>query len=80
VLLAGQSFDSAYEFALADFAARLTEAEDDPADLEYPKWMHDVQACEPQRVLFAHDLAEWRPPRFALGSSTPTPTTSDVAT
>ena len=70
-LLGGQSFDSAYEFGLADLAARLAGGPDALEDVEYPEWMHTIQGLDLQRVRFAHDLAEWRPPPFDLPRSEP---------
>jgi glyoxylase-like metal-dependent hydrolase (beta-lactamase superfamily II) len=64
VVLAGQSFTYASEFARARLSQELRhagyepDAEDD-AFADYPSWMDVVQALDPWRVLFAHDVASW---------------------
>jgi glyoxylase-like metal-dependent hydrolase (beta-lactamase superfamily II) len=58
VLLAGQAFDSASEFALAALA-RQVGAESE--EFTSPDWMEDLLASGLDVALFAHDLAQWRP-------------------
>jgi len=72
ILLAGQAFDTATEYALADLAFRLSasSAEDDVA---YPEWMPELVRSEPAEVLFAHDLAGWHSPAPGLPGSVPAP-------
>lgn len=64
VLLAGQAFDSASEFSLAALASHLDR---DQPDLITPDWMADVEDID--IALFAHDLAQWRPPVSFRGST-----------
>lgn len=67
VVLAGQSFNLASEFAQARLSQELDHAGyGDP--FGYPAWMDVVEALDPWRVLFAHDVASWErgpaiPPR-----------------
>jgi len=64
VLLAGQSFTYASEYARALLSQELRiggyppDADED-AFADYPAWMDDLQALDPWRVLFAHDVASW---------------------
>jgi N-acyl homoserine lactone hydrolase len=58
VALAGQSFNTTSEFASAQFAWQL-HAQGWPEPGEYPAWMDRLQSYDPQRVLFAHDVAAW---------------------
>ncbi len=58
VLLAGQSFNSASEFASAWLERELAQAGLE-ADARYPAWMDRVAQLDPWRVLFAHDTAIW---------------------
>jgi len=58
VLLAGQAFDTASEFALAAIAKQLGGERE---DFTSPEWMNDVLASGLDVALFAHDLAQWRP-------------------
>lgn len=58
VLLAGQAFDSASEFASAALARQLGG---EPLDLSAPDWVDDLLHAEIDVALFAHDLAQWRP-------------------
>lgn len=71
VALAGQSFNTTSEFAAAQLAWQLERA-DWPHPAGYPGWMAMLEAFEPTRVLFAHDVAVWErgaapPPRQASG-------------
>lgn len=58
VLLAGQAFDSASEFAWAALAGHLGG---EPFDLSAPDWIDDLLHAEIDVARFAHDLAQWRP-------------------
>lgn len=58
VVLAGQSFNSASDFARARLAQELHQS-GYQTDADYPPWMDVVQAFDPWRVLFAHDVASW---------------------
>lgn len=58
VALAGQSFNTTSEFAAAQFGWQLHQA-GWPQPGAYPEWMDRLQAYDPQRVLFAHDVAAW---------------------
>ena len=63
VLLAGQAFDSASEFASAALARQLRA---ESSDVAAPDWVDDLLATGVDVARFAHDLAEWRPaPSFA---------------
>jgi hypothetical protein len=60
VVLAGQSFQTASDYARVRLAHELRAAgypvEPDAAT---PPWMPIVEALDPWRVLFAHDVASW---------------------
>ncbi|HLA15676.1 MAG TPA: N-acyl homoserine lactonase family protein [Candidatus Limnocylindrales bacterium] len=58
VVLAGQSFDSASEYARARLSQELDQA-GYGEETGYPAWMNVVDALDPWRVLFAHDVASW---------------------
>ena len=58
VALAGQSFNTTSEFAAAHFAWQLDQA-GWPHSAHHPEWMAGLEAYEPVRVLFAHDVAVW---------------------
>lgn len=58
VALAGQSFNTTSEFASAQIGWQLHET-GWPQPGSYPGWMERLQAYDPQRVLFAHDVAVW---------------------
>lgn len=58
VLLAGQSFSTASEYAAALLERELKQSGSDPA-ANYPAWMDRVAEADPVRVLFAHDTATW---------------------
>ena len=71
VALAGQSFNTTSEFAAAQLSWEL-ERSGWPAPGSYPNWMAQLEALEPTRVLFAHDVAVWErrstpPSRGRLG-------------
>jgi glyoxylase-like metal-dependent hydrolase (beta-lactamase superfamily II) len=63
VVLAGQAFNTASDYARASLARELAAAgyppESTPAADASPSWMDVVEALDPWRVLFAHDLATW---------------------
>lgn len=58
VVLAGQSFNFASDYAKARLAQELRHA-GYQTDVDYPAWMDLVEALDPWRVLFAHDVASW---------------------
>jgi len=58
VVLAGQSFNLASEYAQARLSQELDVARY-PDPFGYPAWMDVVEALDPWRVLFAHDVASW---------------------
>jgi N-acyl homoserine lactone hydrolase len=58
VALAGQSFNTTSEFAAAQLGWEL-ERSGWPAPGSYPTWMAQLEAFEPTRVVFAHDVAVW---------------------
>lgn len=68
VVLAGQSFETASEYARARLGQELRLAGyGDPEP--YPAWMDLVNALDPWRILFAHDVASWE-----RGPGIPAPT------
>jgi glyoxylase-like metal-dependent hydrolase (beta-lactamase superfamily II) len=69
-LLAGQAFDTATEYALADLATRLPSASD---EFTYPDWMPSLVAADPAVVHLAHDLASWHRLDRDLPPSAPAP-------
>lgn len=64
VALAGQSFNTTSEFAAAEVAWQL-HAGGWPQPGGYPAWMDRLEAYDPARVLFAHDVAVWERPAMA---------------
>ena len=61
VILAGQAFDSASEYASGLLALRA--GPNDPGGTPAtPEWLQVFAALDPYRVLFAHDLVEWERP------------------
>jgi N-acyl homoserine lactone hydrolase len=58
IALAGQSFNTTSEFASAQIGWQLHRG-GWPQPGAYPSWMERLQAYDPQRVLFAHDVAFW---------------------
>ncbi len=58
VVLAGQSFDRASDYAHGRLVQELRQAGYE-TDATYPAWMDVVEAFDPWRVLFAHDVASW---------------------
>ena len=58
VLLAGQAFETASEYALAEYAGRIAPRDciENPGSSE---WVRRIQELDPARVVFAHDLASW---------------------
>lgn len=67
IVLAGQSFDFASDYARARLSQELEQA-GYADETGYPAWMDIVDALDPWRVLFAHDVASWErgpgiPPR-----------------
>jgi glyoxylase-like metal-dependent hydrolase (beta-lactamase superfamily II) len=64
VVLAGQSFNRASDYASARLVQELRQS-GYPVDAGYPAWMDAIDALDPWRVLFAHDVASWeRGPRI----------------
>ena len=63
VVLAGQAFNTASDYARARLAHELAAAGypsiADASAAAPARWMDVVQALDPWRVLFAHDLATW---------------------
>ena len=60
VVLAGQSFNFASDFAKARLTQELAHAGYvSAAAADYPPWMDVVEALDPWRVLFAHDVASF---------------------
>lgn len=57
VLLAGQAFDQASDYALADLARRLGA---DELDVATPEWMDELEHVD--AAYFAHDLTRWQQP------------------
>ncbi len=60
LLLAGQTFRQASDFARAVTALRL-DREGYPDPPEYPDWLPRLLDLEPYRVAFGHDHAVWQP-------------------
>jgi len=60
VVLLGQASPAASEFGLLAYHHQL-EREGDTRHPDLPSWMDRVMAARPHEVLFAHDLAIWRP-------------------
>jgi N-acyl homoserine lactone hydrolase len=58
IVIAGQAFYDAAEYARALFAWRL--ARDGSPHPDYPPWVARLQELDPWRVTFAHDLAIWQ--------------------
>jgi N-acyl homoserine lactone hydrolase len=58
VVMLGQAFNFASDFARAQYSWHL-EAEGEAGGPMYPDWIRRVQEFDPQRVLFAHDVAIW---------------------
>jgi len=68
LLLAGQAFDSASEFASAVLASQLGA---DVHDSTAPEWVDDLLHLDLDVALFAHDLAQWRPQAASFVGSQP---------
>lgn len=60
LLLAGQSYRWASDFARAVTALRL-DREGYPDPPSYPEWLQRLLDLEPYRVAFGHDHAVWQP-------------------
>lgn len=52
VILAGQAFNAASDYAVAAYESRLEGA-------TVPAWVRRFESLDPWRILFAHDLAVW---------------------
>lgn len=59
VVLAGQAFNTATQYAAAQLAWQL-ERNGSPDRAPYPGWIARLEHYDPQRVMFAHDLAVWQ--------------------
>ena len=60
IVLAGQAMSTASDYARVRLAQELhTGGYETDADADYPPWMDVVEALDPWRVLFAHDVASW---------------------
>lgn len=58
IVLNGQAMNEASDYSRARFAWEVRDT--DPAEASlYPDWLDRLQHWEPQRVLFAHDVAVW---------------------
>lgn len=60
VILAGQAFRTASDFAVAQYSRELDRRAEDHGP--YPDWLRRLEAFDPRQVLFAHDSAQWRRP------------------
>lgn len=58
VVLAGQSFETASDYARARLDQELAGT-GYPDERGYPAWMDVVDKLDPLRILFAHDVAIW---------------------
>jgi glyoxylase-like metal-dependent hydrolase (beta-lactamase superfamily II) len=58
VVLAGQSFNLASDYAQARLSQELDHA-GYADEFGYPAWMDLVETLDPWRILFAHDVASW---------------------
>jgi glyoxylase-like metal-dependent hydrolase (beta-lactamase superfamily II) len=58
VVMLGQAFNFASDYARAQFSWQM-EAEGETRGQAYPEWIGRIQEFDPQRVLFAHDVALW---------------------
>jgi len=67
VLLAGQAFDCATDYARAQFTLDVAAAGAGHAGLDSPGWLTDLQGLDVRRVLFAHDLLAWDRDHVATG-------------
>lgn len=56
-ILAGQAVNFASDYSIARYAWDLHRG--GATDADYPEWIARLQEFDPQRVLFAHDLAIW---------------------
>jgi len=71
IVIAGQAFNEASEYARAQFALEL-EAGGTAQHAPYPDWIARFAEFDPVRVLFAHDLALWeRDPGSATSRGVP---------
>lgn len=61
VVLAGQSHDTASQWAADALAVRARELGHEAPLPEAPAWMERVMAFDPRRVHFAHDASVWMP-------------------
>jgi len=61
VILAGQAFEEASDFALARFNRWLFTTGQDPEADPGPTWLDRLEEFKPVRVVFAHDEAMWEP-------------------
>jgi glyoxylase-like metal-dependent hydrolase (beta-lactamase superfamily II) len=70
VVLAGQAYDSASDYARAQYAWQL-EREGSADRGPYLEWVARMQAFDPWRVLFAHDVTIWERDERPAGGAHP---------
>jgi glyoxylase-like metal-dependent hydrolase (beta-lactamase superfamily II) len=63
VVIAGQALNEASAYAHRQYAWTLREGGAAEPDPEIPDWIGALQAYDPWRVVFAHDLAIWEADR-----------------
>jgi glyoxylase-like metal-dependent hydrolase (beta-lactamase superfamily II) len=67
VILAGQAFEEASDFALARFQRRLVATGQDPEADAGPDWLDRFEELNPVMIVFAHDEAVWAPQTASEG-------------
>lgn len=66
IVLAGQAFRGASDYARAVFASEVAAA-GERVEIDIPPWVRTIQEdIDPVRILFAHDLAVWERPAVAF--------------
>jgi glyoxylase-like metal-dependent hydrolase (beta-lactamase superfamily II) len=62
IILAGQAFNTAFDFG-SDYLAWRAQRQDGFADdsIAIMPWMDRLIALDPRRILFAHDFSVWEP-------------------
>jgi N-acyl homoserine lactone hydrolase len=61
VIVAGQSHDTATQYAADQMAWRAHRAHHGESVPEIPEWIHTLQLFDPRVVYFAHDHSVWMP-------------------
>jgi N-acyl homoserine lactone hydrolase len=62
IVLAGQSHNSASDFASEQLAWRAsTESPPGNSDVSFVPWLERLQQLDPKRIVFAHDGSVWEP-------------------